>query len=147
MANQYCMDNHLAAQATGLSESQAAIKIYEILDAWLLSPNTAPSPAQRRELAAIFLAANDYYSAQVQWLRLPVAERKIDANINQALFDQLNRDGKKPNENFEIGVMLAVRLGLERVYAIDDHTADRIQVFAEEGFGQAINEAWAQVVS
>ena len=38
---------------------------------------------------------------------------------------------------------LAVRLGHERVYAVDDHTADSIQALAGPGFQPAIEAHWS----
>jgi hypothetical protein len=104
---------------------------------------TAPSPAQRRKLASLFLAANDRPSALVQWLRLPVSERRLGDGIDQPLMDILGKVESWPNETVAIGVALAVRLGLERLYAVDDHTADSIQTAAGPEFAEALQAHWS----
>lgn len=134
----YCFSPAEAEKATGLTVPQAMAAIEVTLKAW----PSAPSAADRRKLAAQFLAANDQPSALVQWLRLPPAERKLGDGINQALFDNLEKVAKRSNETIVIGVALAVRLGHERVYAVDDHTADSIQGAAGEGFGPALEAHW-----
>lgn len=141
----YCWDNQLAQKITGLTVSQAIAKANEITKQWQHAANSQPSPQQRRHLAAVFLAANDRFSAQVQWLKLTPEERHTDKNINHELLSILNRKHTRHNENYDIGVALAVRLGLERVYSIDDHTADNIQTFAGEGFESAIREIWSKI--
>ncbi len=138
MFDTYCWDTAEAERATGLTVPAAMAEIERTLAAWPVSPTTA----QRRHLAAVFLAANDRPSAQVQWLRLPVVERKTGDGIDDALLKILTRAGVKANETFDIGVVLAARLGLERVYAVDDHTADSVQGLAGPGFETAIQQIW-----
>lgn len=84
----------------------------------------SPSPAQRRRLAALFVAAGDPNSAVVQWWRLDPAERKAEDGISTQLMTMLNEYDTRKNENHLVGARLAVRLGLERLYAIDDHQDD-----------------------
>jgi len=135
----YCNDTDAAEKATGLTVPQAMEAIEITLAKW---PGQ-PTASQRRRLASLFLAANDRPSALVQWLRLPPEERKIGDGIDQALFDILQKSAKATNETIAVGVALAVRLGLDRVYAVDDHTSDSIQGLAEEGFETAIQNHWA----
>lgn len=135
----YCNDTDAAEKATGLTVPQAM----EAVDITLAKWPGQPSASQRRKLASLFLAANDRPSALVQWLRLPAEERKTGDEIDQALFDILQKTAKSPNETFAIGVTLAVRLGLERIYAVDDHTSDSIQGLAGDGFEKAIQDHWA----
>ena len=139
MFDTYCRDSTEAEKATGLTVAAAMAEIEKTLAAW----PAAPSAAQRRRLAAVFLAANDRPSAQVQWLQLPAAERKIGDGVDDALLKILTRAGAKPNETFEIGVVLAARIGLQRVYSVDDHTADSIQGLAGSGFEAAIQKIWS----
>ncbi|TKB43647.1 DUF5694 domain-containing protein [Thalassotalea mangrovi] len=141
----YCWDNHDALKATGLTIAQAVSEANRILQEWQQTPEVQPTAAQRRYLAAVFLAANDRYSAQVQWLYLAPEDRHKDRIINQDLLSILNRENGAYNENYEIGVNLAVRLGLQRVYSIDDHTADVIQTHAGKGFEPAILDVWSNL--
>ena len=54
----------------------------------------------------------------------------------------MNTLRERNNESFLIGAVLAARLGLERAYAMDDHTADA-PVADEEAYGAAITKAWS----
>ena len=84
-----------------------------------------PTPAQRRHLAALFLAGGEPVSALVQWLRLPEAERHAGDGLHAGLVALLEgrKVGRgKRSEDTLIAAPLAAALGLERVYAMDDHT-------------------------
>lgn len=116
----YCPDTTPAAQATGLDVPAANAEAERLLAAW----PAAPSAAERRHLAAVFLAAGERTSALVQWLRLPAAERRADDGLNDALVAALAALETKRNESTLIGAALAARLGLERVWSVDDHSAD-----------------------
>lgn len=134
----YCWDNSPATKATGLAVPEAEAAADKELASWPASP----SPAQRRHLAALFLAANDRASALVQWLRLPAIERHAGDGLDDALVAVLERKPPSYNENYEIGSALAARLGLERVYPVDDHTADDITGSAGPDFEAAIMRVW-----
>jgi Family of unknown function (DUF5694) len=136
----YCWSTAEAQKATGLSVSQAMAAVEAMLKDW---PAT-PTYSARRRLASLFLAANDRQSAQVQWLSLPASERVAGAQVNASLLPILNRFGRQPNEAYDIAVALAVRLGHQRVFAVDDHTADSIQARAPAGFGAALNRIWSR---
>ena len=139
MFDTYCWGTEDVRASTGLTVAQAMAAAEKMLAAWPKSPTAA----ERRKLATLFLAANDRPSAQVQWQQLPVAERKLGDGIDEALLKIITRAGAKPNETYSIGVVLAARLGLNRVYAVDDHTADSIQGLAEPGFEPAIQKIWS----
>ena len=106
---------------------------------------TNPTAAQRRRFASLFLAAGDRPSAQVQWLRLPAGERREGDGLDAALVTLLRRVDAKPNETYDIAVALAVRLGHERVFAVDDHTADSIQAAAGKGFEPDLQAHWQSI--
>ncbi|HMI41450.1 MAG TPA: DUF5694 domain-containing protein [Sphingomicrobium sp.] len=131
----YCWPTDAIEKATGLSVPAAMAEIGKTLAAW----PAAPTPAQRRRLAMLFIASNDRPSATVQWLRLPEAERRAGDGLDASMVELLLRKGKPPNENIAIGAALAARLGLERVYLVDDHIADSPD---EPGYGEAIQRVW-----
>lgn len=110
----------LARPGVGLDMAGAEAEATRTLKAW---PD-APTPAQRRRLAALFAAAGDPVSAVVQWRRLDPAERKADESVPQLLAEQLDTYSKpeRRNENELIAANLAVRLGLERVHPMDDQS-------------------------
>jgi hypothetical protein len=134
----WCLDPEAAQKAIGMDAPTALTAIHKTLAAW---PGR-PAPAQRRRLAALFLAAGEKPSAVVQWLRLPLQERHIGDGVNEETRKMLDRIGAKPNETYEIGVALAVRLGLERVYLVDDHTSDGALPDADQAFSDAVSAAW-----
>ena len=136
----YCVAADAARAATGLDVPAAIAEVDKTLKAW---PAQATA-AQRRRLAALFLAAQDRASAYVQWLQLPQAERRPADTLDAALVDQLDKIGTRNNENYQLAAMLAARLGLQRVHAIDNHTGDRIDVPDIQAFVKSIEAAWAE---
>ncbi len=116
----YCWDPAPAHEATGLDVPAAVAEADRLLATW----PSAPTPAQRRHLAAIFLAAGDRASALVQWLRLAVSERHLGDGLDETLVNDLHKLTIARNESFLIAAPLAAHLGLDRIYPIDDHTAD-----------------------
>lgn len=137
-ANDYCASTDTARQATGLDVPAAVAEVKKTLDAW---PAT-PTPADRRHLAALFSAANDRSSALVQWLRLPEAERHAGDGLDAKLVEELNQRRTRMNENYLIGAALAARLGLERVYPVDDHSSDNVTATLGPDFEKAITGIW-----
>ena len=135
----YCASTDAAMAATGLDMPAAIAEVNKVLKAW---PEKA-TPAQRRRLAAVFLAANDLASAYVQWLQLPPTERRPGDSLNAALVEKLEQIGNNNNENYQLAARLAARLGLQRVHAVDNHTGDRIDVPDIKAFVRSIEAAWA----
>jgi len=133
----YCRDTAPARLATGLDVAAATEAAEALLAAW----PAAPTPAQRRRLAALFFAGGEEASALVQWLRLPEAERRAGDGLDAALVGALVKLETRTDESLMIGARLAVRLGLERLYAMDDHTADSA-TGDEKAFGDALMKAW-----
>jgi hypothetical protein len=133
----YCWDPAPARAATGLEVPAATAQAGQLLAAW----PAAPTAAQRRRLAALFLAGGERASAVVQWLRLPAAERRVGDGLDAALVELLNVLQGKRDESILIGAHLAARLGHERVYGMDDHTADSPST-DKKAAGAAIAKAW-----
>jgi len=137
----YCAwDPAPARAATGLDVPAATAEIDRLLASW----PAAPTPSQRRHLAAVFLAGGEPVSALVQWLRLPAAERHAGDGLDANLVDVLEhgrggRGGR--SEDTLIAAPLAAALGLERVYGMDDHTADAPDADSKAS-GEAISKAW-----
>lgn len=132
----YCFDPSAAEKATGLDVPSAEAEIDRTLAAW---PNV-PTPAQRRRLAMLFIAAGDLASAQVQWRRLPPEEQHSGDGLTDPLVEVLVRKGRPVNENYAIGAALAAWLGLERVYPADDHLSDGPN--SGPDFDKALKAAW-----
>lgn len=136
----YCASTAAALASTGLDAPAAMAEVDKTLKAW---PAQA-TPAQRRRLAALFMAANERASAYVQWLQLPEAERRAGDSLNAALVEALGKLGKRNDESYQVAARLAARLGLPRVHAVDNHTGDRIDVPDIKAFVRSIEAAWAE---
>ncbi|UAK26676.1 DUF5694 domain-containing protein [Sphingomonas nostoxanthinifaciens] len=137
----YCPDPTPASRATGLDVPTANAKAERLLAAW----PTAPTPAQRRHLAAILLAAGERGSALVQWLRLPLSERRAGDGLDDALVAALDRFKDRPNETSLVAAVVAARLGLERLWSVDDHsadTADDSDPAQRQAAADAMKRAW-----
>ena len=132
----YCPDMAEVERSTRLSIPDATAEVARTLQDW----PAQPTPAQRRNLAMLFLAADDTASALVQWLRLPESERHEGDGIDSALLARLQRASTNLNENYSIGASLAARMGLERVFPVDDHSADTP---SPPGFEDAIIKVWS----
>lgn len=116
----YCSDTSAALKATGLDVHAANSEAERLLAKW----PAAPLASERRHLAALFLAAGEPGSALVQWLRLAPVERKIGDGLDAALVAELNKRQGRMDETAQIAAVLAARLGLERLWSVDDHSAD-----------------------
>lgn len=113
------LDMAKAAQASlHLTAAQA------LAQATALASRSPLVPAQRRQLAGLFVAAAEPFSATVQWLRLAPAERVAADGISPALVKQLNRFAGLRSELTSLAARLAADLELERVYGAGDHLSD-----------------------
>lgn len=83
----------------------------------------------------LFLAAGDFGSAMVQWLRLPEAERRAADGPDDEALKFLSRANGHMNESYDVAAVVAARAGLERLYAIDDHTSDATDLSVDPDFG------------
>lgn len=137
----YCFDASAAGAATGLDVPSANAEAERLLADW----PAAPSPAQRRHLAAIFLAAGEPGSALVQWLQLSPDERKPGDGLTEPLVAMLEKRLARRDETAQIAAALAARLGLERLWSVDDHSADSpspSDPAESKAFEQAVTAAW-----
>jgi hypothetical protein len=131
-AGQYCPDPSAARAQLKLVGAAAERELEE-----MLSTGRSLLPVQRRRLVALFLAAGEPASACVQWLRLPPSERIADATLTPELIAQLDRKLSRRSEDTLIAIPLAVKLGLERLYPVDDHTGDRATGPIDESIWQS----------
>jgi hypothetical protein len=134
----YCWDAAEVAAATGMAAPAARAAIATTLARW----PEAPSADQRRQLARLFIAAHDRTSALVQWWRLPEAERRATPEFPAALVAIVTEQANGMNERNSIAAAVAVRMGLERVYQVDDHSSDAILTAMPETCEAAINQMW-----
>ena len=127
----YCRDATPFQRVLRMTQAEAAADAERELATW----PAAPSPVQRRHLATVFLAAGDFGSAMVQWLRLPEAERRAADGLDAEALKFLTRANGRMNESYDVAAVVAARAGLERLYAIDDHTSDTIDISVDPDFG------------
>ncbi len=138
VAEQYCWDAAEVERDSGVSLIAAEAALPQAV----ADIARAPTPAGRRHLAMLFLSANDRTSALVQWLRLPAAERKAGDGLTAPLVTLLEKVRAGRNENYALAAVLAARLGHERVYPADDHTADALTAPGGAEFEQAMMAIW-----
>lgn len=137
----YCPDPAPAGKATGLDVPAANAEAERILGSW----PALPTPQQRRHLAAIFLAAGEPGSALVQWLRLAPEDRRAGDGLSDELVVALAKAKDRRNETNLVAAVLAARLGLERLWSVDDHSADSPvskDPAEEKAYDVAIGGAW-----
>lgn len=132
----------MARNGVGLNMPDAEAEMRRVLAHWPASP----TPADRRRLAALFAAAGDPASALVQWWRLAPSDRVKDDNVTQQLVDLFATYETPPrrNESYLIASRLAVRLGHERVYPMDDQSDDVQSPTFVQDFDTFTNEPWFQ---
>lgn len=134
----YCWDPAPARAATGLDVAAASAEWEQQLATWPASP----TPAQRRHLAALFLAGGERGSGLVQWLRLAPGERHAGDGIDATLAAYLDTLAARRDESTLVSATLAARLGHERLYSMDDHSADSSDGDDAKASGAAIAKAW-----
>jgi hypothetical protein len=139
----FCLwDPAPARAATGLDVPAATAEIDRLLRSW----PAAPTPSQRRHLAAVFLAGGEPVSALVQWLRLPEAERHAGDGLDAPLVATLDKRGGGRGERGEdmlIAAPLAAALGLERVYSMNDQTYTSGAADPDpKAYGSAMMKVW-----
>ena len=138
VADSYCVDVDAAAKASGLSVPAANAEATRLLAKW----PTNPTAAQRRHLALTFIAAGEPASAVVQWLRLPADERRAADGFTPELVQWMDSRISLRNESYLIAAALAARLGHERVWSADDHSADSLTGQPDPEFEKALARIW-----
>lgn len=133
----YCYDPGTAGRAVGFDVPAANAEAERMLANW---PAT-PSPVQRRHLALILLAAGEPASALVQWLRLPLTERRAGDGLTEELASDLQARTTKKSETGLVAAQLAARSGLERVWSVDDQSFVGAPV-DDKAYGAAVARAW-----
>ena len=136
-ANSYCPDPEPARAALGVSMRDAQFGVMDLL----AKPADQRTIAERRRLVGLFLAIGEPESALVQWLRLPEAERAAGDDLPAELVAYLEKYDQRQNENVIIAVRLAVRLGHDRVYRVDDQMSGS-DPKDPEAYGPEISAIW-----
>jgi Family of unknown function (DUF5694) len=133
----YCYDPTLAGIAAAMDVTAANLEAERMLSSWPITP----APSQRRRLTLVFLAAGEPTSALVQWLRLSDNERRAADGLTEELVAKLEKSVTRKNEDNLIAAQLAARLGLERVWSMDDQSFVGASI-DESAYGAALERAW-----
>ncbi|MDA7787761.1 DUF5694 domain-containing protein [Sphingomonadaceae bacterium] len=138
----YCYDTASAEVASGLSVFEANALVEERLN----NMDNAPSAADRRRTALLFLAAGEPGSALIQWLYLPEDKRLAADGLTVDLVNELERRRNQQNEVSLIAAPVAVRSSLQRLWSVDGQ-----DVYSGpdvgDGYGAALTAAWANPAS
>ena len=139
-ADGYCFDGTPYRTESGLAVAEASFQARKALRDW----PEAPTAAQRRQLAAAFLASNESVSATVQWLRLDEQDRVAGDGLGPESVAFLKRSSLAIDESRSIAARLAARRGLERVYYADDHGSYYHAKGEREAYGARVSELWSK---
>ncbi|MEM6586437.1 MAG: DUF5694 domain-containing protein, partial [Pseudomonadota bacterium] len=104
----------------------------------------APTTSQRRKLAALFLASGEPWSAALQWAYVPEDQRSAEDGLTEEIVEELDQLLNSRNESNLIGVEIARRRGLNRVVAMDDHTADFVLARAPDTLWPTVQAMWGR---
>jgi len=137
IADRFCPDPAPARAALSVTERDAQFEVMDLL----AKPSGDRTIAARRRLVGLFLAIGEPESALVQWLRLPDADRVAGDDLPAELVAYLEKYDQRQNENVIIAVRLAVRLGHDRVYRVDDQMSGS-DPKDPDAYGPEINAIW-----
>jgi len=137
-ADYYCFDIAPYREETGLSAQEGSYQARKTLLSW---PDT-PTAAQRRSLAASFIASGEPESALVQWLQLDSSDRVSGEGLGPKSIELLNKRSQSINESWSLAARLAARRGLERVFYADDHGSFLSAAGEDEAYSARLSELW-----
>jgi hypothetical protein len=110
-----------ARDSLNVSWFEANARVEELLQDIEIKGKDKELDSVRKELVLHFLAANDIYSALLQWSYLPEANRTANNGWDVDVIDYFSKHIQSSNENVSIGIALATRLDHHRIFAINDH--------------------------
>jgi hypothetical protein len=103
-----------------------------------------PSASDRRRLASLFFATGNPYSSAIQWLKLEVSERTTGDGVTEELMSAIEKRIQSRNENMTLGGTLALTLGHEQIFPMDDHTADAVFVKTPSELSDVLQAIWGR---
>ena len=135
-----CFDGEPYRAESGLSAAEGSFQARKALLDW----PEAPTAAQRRQLAAAFLANDEIVSALVQWFQLDEKDRVEGNGLGPASVAALEDNAQSLNESISVAARLAARRGLEQVYYADDHGSYYFVEGEREAYGARLTELWSK---
>ncbi|MHC5111014.1 MAG: DUF5694 domain-containing protein [Planctomycetota bacterium] len=111
-----------AQKAVSLDRRSAETRAIELVATFGNRPGDPVPTSDRLQAALLLAAAYDLTSAALQWSYLPPERRVPDEAFPEDVADGLTKTLAARNEASIIGVALARRLQLQRVYGVDDQS-------------------------
>jgi hypothetical protein len=123
-----------ARQSAKLDWRTACARVEALLRSFEGRRADAVPRAERKQAALFLAAAYDLPSAALQWSYLPPEQRVSDADFPSEVADALTRMLASHTELTAVGIALAARMNLQRLYGIDDQSDALFQLHS----GQAL---------
>jgi hypothetical protein len=121
-----------AQKALSLDRRTAEAQAAALVETFKDRPTDEVPAAERARAAVLLAAAYDFSSATLQWNYAVTHDSRADpasfAGVPSELREALSKSAQSRAEDTTIGLALARRLGLQRVYAIDDQSDAMFQV-------------------
>lgn len=129
-----------AQQAVNLDHSGAMDRAVALLDSFAGTPGDSVPVKERKRAALLLTAAYELPSAALQWSYLPTGQRVTDDEVPAQTVEMLNQTLSARNETVSVGLALARRMGLQRLYGVDDQSDAQFQI----RFGGKLMEGLSQ---
>jgi Family of unknown function (DUF5694) len=126
-----------AQSALHLTWAQAAEQFQSRLE---LLTGSIHTTAQRLELVMLAIAAYEIPTAELHWRLLSLEERK-QSSVPEIIRADLDESLSRRNEIDAVGVELGRRLGLTRIYGIDDQSENDLLAAAIPALEKAMSRA------
>jgi len=140
----YCIDPSPALEGLQKSMPEAQRELSSLL----ASKAGAWTFEERRQLAVLFYAVGDPYSAVIHWYALPPEERRPEDGLSEIVLQELEKVSNARNESNSLGAVLAHRLNHDRVHPMDDHTADIVLARAPDNLFEILqSDVWGNAPS
>lgn len=105
----------------GIAQAELAVDWRMAQTAVVAGVNADESNDSRTDAILHYLAAYDYFSALLTWYHGSVEFKAAFVEKNGELADHFEKRMESTNEFYSVAVPLAVKLGHDRLYPVDDH--------------------------
>jgi hypothetical protein len=130
----------LAAAAQSALHSTWAQAAEQFRSRLELMTGRIPTAAERLDLVMLAIAAYEIPTAELQWRLLSLEERK-PSSVPEVISAYLNESLSRRNEIDSVGVELGRRLGLSRIYGIDDQSENDLLATVVPALEKAMSRA------
>ncbi len=137
-ANLQLTSGKLAQQALNITWSEAY--------ALIANPNVdCPAEYQQEKCILLYVAAYDYYSAYLKWASSEKPIQYYFKRFHEHLYNSFQKKKRSSNEYITIAANLALRLGHNRLYPVDDHSDKgrrKPYIFSLNNIDDSLQELW-----